>query len=99
MAQFTTAISDRLYARRCLRCGHEGEELQRDGAMRVFDCPACGEDLYARPPRSYAEMEGLVTGASDGCADVAPARSTAAPAAMGLLGRLLTCVRRVLRVG
>lgn len=23
-------------------------------------CPGCGEDLVARPPRCYAEMEGLV---------------------------------------
>lgn len=23
-------------------------------------CPKCNADLYARPPRSYAEMEGLV---------------------------------------
>lgn len=22
-------------------------------------CPACGCDLYARPPRSYAELEGF----------------------------------------
>lgn len=25
----------------------------------VFTCPCCGEDLYARRPMSYAEMEGL----------------------------------------
>ena len=26
----------------------------------VFNCPSCKADLYARPPRSYAEMEGLI---------------------------------------
>ena len=26
----------------------------------VFNCPLCKADLYARPPRSYAEMEGLI---------------------------------------
>ncbi|MEM8835974.1 MAG: hypothetical protein AAGD00_09160 [Planctomycetota bacterium] len=26
----------------------------------TFTCPACGEDLYARPARSYAELEGLL---------------------------------------
>lgn len=26
----------------------------------TFICPACGEDLYARPARSYAELEGLL---------------------------------------
>ena len=30
-----------------------------------FTCPACRCDLYARPPRSYAEMEGLLDGAED----------------------------------
>lgn len=25
-----------------------------------FACPSCGQDLYARPPRTYFEMEGFV---------------------------------------
>jgi len=33
--------------------------MQRRGEGAVFVCPCCGEDLYARPARSYAEMEGL----------------------------------------
>lgn len=28
----------------------------------LFVCPRCRGDLYARPPMSYAEMEGLVPG-------------------------------------
>ena len=44
----------------CLCCGHDGTELQGQLAATSFICPACGADLYARPPRTYAEMEGLV---------------------------------------
>jgi len=43
----------------CLRCGHDGPSLQGDNARETFVCPSCGEDLYARPARSYAELEGL----------------------------------------
>ena len=28
--------------------------------LTTFECPSCGADLYARPPRSYAELEGFV---------------------------------------
>lgn len=40
-------------APRCLACGHEAHAA---GPC----CQACGTDLLERPPRSYAEMEGLV---------------------------------------
>jgi hypothetical protein len=43
----------------CLCCGHAGRTLQGDRGLTTFECPSCGEDLYARPPRSYAELEGL----------------------------------------
>jgi predicted RNA-binding Zn-ribbon protein involved in translation (DUF1610 family) len=43
----------------CLNCGHDGPELQGERGHALFVCPCCGQDLYARPPRSYAEMEGL----------------------------------------
>lgn len=49
----------RLQARACLRCGYRGPELQGDLGERTYTCPACTEDLYTRPPRSYAELEGL----------------------------------------
>lgn len=43
----------------CLTCGYRGRELQgRRGQDRLV-CPRCRQDLYARPIRSYAEMEGL----------------------------------------
>lgn len=51
-----------MLVRRCRRCGHNRPEVQGDRSLAVFECPACGEDLYARPPMSYAEMEGLVPG-------------------------------------
>lgn len=41
---------------RCVRCGHRSEELL---APDTEECPSCGCNLHARPPRSYAEMEGL----------------------------------------
>lgn len=44
----------------CLCCGHDGTELQGQLAATSFICPSCGADLYARPPRTYAQMEGIV---------------------------------------
>ncbi len=45
----------------CLTCGHAGAELQptHRASQLVYECHCCGADLYARPPRSYAEMEGI----------------------------------------
>jgi len=51
----------------CLRCGYRGREVQGGTDGRTFVCPRCEADLYARPARSYAEMEGIEeasTGAS-----------------------------------
>jgi predicted RNA-binding Zn-ribbon protein involved in translation (DUF1610 family) len=53
------ASTSPLLQRACLRCGYRGLELQRLDETAAYRCPACGQDLYARPPRSYAEMEGL----------------------------------------
>src|SRR5437868_5098757 len=52
-------LPERLLVRECLRCGYGGTELQAEHPEHPLVCPACGEDLYARPPRSYAELEGL----------------------------------------
>ena len=46
--------------RACLACGHRGPSLQRRSPDRALRCPGCGADLYSRPPRSYAELEGFV---------------------------------------
>mgnify|MGYP000556951746 CR=1 FL=1 len=43
----------------CPRCGDRADAIQHDWPRRPHICPSCGGDLYARPPRSYAEMEGL----------------------------------------
>lgn len=50
----------RLQRRLCPSCGYHGRELQGERGQRTFVCPACHCDLYARPARSYAEMEGFV---------------------------------------
>jgi hypothetical protein len=42
--------------RRCVQCGLAAEAIS---ATQVDECPRCGCDLRARPPRSYADMEGL----------------------------------------
>lgn len=43
----------------CLGCGYDGPLLQGDPGAEAWTCPSCSSDLYARPPRSYAEMEGF----------------------------------------
>lgn len=43
----------------CLACGYSGPEVQGPLALLKYRCPSCQTDLYARPPRSYAQMEGL----------------------------------------
>lgn len=50
--------------RRCCRCGYHGSELQRAWIEDVVVCPSCGHDLYANPPRSYAELEGFHPGSA-----------------------------------
>jgi hypothetical protein len=50
-------IDHRMLTRRCVACGYEGRSLLKPGLER---CPRCSCDLRSRPPRSYAEMEGLV---------------------------------------
>ena len=45
-----------MLARRCVACGCA---VPASGSM-LPSCLACGCDFQDRPPRSYAEMEGLV---------------------------------------
>ncbi|MCL4742176.1 MAG: hypothetical protein KJZ54_08230 [Phycisphaerales bacterium] len=78
--------------RRCRRCGHDGPELQGDRSGAVFECPACGEDLYARPAMSYAEMEGLAPGR----APVEPGRQSVGRRA---LRRVIVAIRGLFRRG
>jgi len=60
MSTVGVSASAKLKRRRCLYCGYDGRILQGERREHTWLCPRCGEDLYARPPRSYAEMEGLV---------------------------------------
>ncbi len=41
---------------RCLECGETADHALRE---LVPHCETCGCDFHARPPRSYAELEGL----------------------------------------
>lgn len=49
----------------CLDCGFDGPALQGKRGAMTFACPECGADLYARPARSYADMEGFTTSAAN----------------------------------
>ncbi len=49
----------RVMVRMCPRCGYDGAEMQGEAGRQRYECPSCRGDLYTRPPRSYAEMEGL----------------------------------------
>jgi len=48
--------SSHLHVRRCVACGSDDPSLED---LRTDRCLCCGCDLIDRPPRSYAEMEGL----------------------------------------
>ncbi len=50
-------VNPELFVRRCVACGYDGALLKGGLAAR---CARCGCDLKARPPRSYAEMEGFI---------------------------------------
>lgn len=59
MARVTTVMPAHLQRRMCLSCGFDGRALQGEGQEGIWVCPKCGSDLYARPPKSYAELEAL----------------------------------------
>ncbi len=59
----------------CLGCGFDGPELQGERGSLTFVCPGCDADLYARPARSYAEMEGFVEPNDSGACRWTPVRS------------------------
>jgi hypothetical protein len=43
----------------CVACGYDGPAIRGDLDEIGYACPQCSQDLYARPPMSYAEMEGF----------------------------------------
>lgn len=59
MARVVTVMPVRLARRMCLACGFSGRAIQNASRETAWLCPRCGTDLYARPPRSYAELEAL----------------------------------------
>lgn len=78
-----------LARKRCLRCGYDGAAVQEGSTD--FLCPNCGQDLYARPPRSYLELEGL-------CGpDPRPPRGVRVPRLFGWLTMLLGRARAAAR--
>lgn len=80
MHRLETTLAAHHVRRRCLNCGFGGRSIQGADDCRRFRCPRCDADLYARPPRSYAEMEGLELAPDDaGRAD--PVRRAATPSA------------------
>jgi hypothetical protein len=46
----------RLHQRQCVACGYAGRFVDRPGQA---NCPRCSCDFAERPPKSYAEMEGI----------------------------------------
>lgn len=59
MARVGSPTAVRLQRRMCLSCGFDGSAIQNESREHGWVCPRCNADLYARPPRSYAELEGL----------------------------------------
>ena len=70
MAEKVRSSSARqLLARRCVRCGYDGitpddmvlpDSIEPLAGCWPARCPNCDCDFTQRPPRSYAEMEGLL---------------------------------------
>lgn len=91
-------LSDRC----CLTCGFRGRELQGRRGLERLVCPQCRQDFYARPPRTYAEMEGLAEPVASPSATLAtpePRRLALLRFAGGLLGAGLSLVRSSGRSG
>jgi hypothetical protein len=59
MRALRTTSPARIHRKLCLACGFDGHEIQHLRFAECTTCPHCGEDLGTRPPRSYAELEGL----------------------------------------
>lgn len=57
MVSKVQTLNHRLLTRRCVACGYDGSLLH---AGHAECCANCGCDLKSRPPKSYAEMEGLL---------------------------------------
>lgn len=76
----------------CLACGFDGVAIQSDHRETLWSCPQCAADLYARPPRSYAELEGF-----EGLPASSPQRRSV-EVAVGRRGRREECAEKPARV-
>jgi|GEM_PF-2324577 len=82
LATIARRLTNPRHRRRCVLCGYSGIFVQAGGAATRFECPCCGGDLYARPARSYNQMEGF---------------DPTDPAATRLPGRTQRALHRILR--
>jgi hypothetical protein len=97
MAMTRTTTAGWMHAKVCPCCGYRGREIQHapDPETCPLECPTCGEDLYARPPLSYAQREGLTATPTL----ATPAASSSLPPALArpALARLLIAAARLIR--
>lgn len=93
MTAVRTSRSTSIHRRLCVRCGFDGRAVQ-DGVLRRSDawCPNCGCDFHRRPPRSYAEMEGLDDGPFLSVQRLGPAPQCRRRARRQFLRRLERCL-------
>jgi predicted RNA-binding Zn-ribbon protein involved in translation (DUF1610 family) len=98
MAQTRVRSVRWLHTRVCPRCGYDGPELQGQRGHEQFECPSCGEDLYARKAMTYAEMEGFTHNPVAAHAVVAVLADHHEPrrSAFGLLRRFARALRALL---
>lgn len=93
-----------IHTKVCPCCGYRGPEVQSVEATETFECPVCANDLYARPPMSYAQMEGLSSpGHVHYPCDAKKTHAACAPACCavqprrGLIARVTALIRRLVR--
>lgn len=88
MARAASVMPLRLARRMCLSCGFDGRAIQNHSRETEWVCPRCGSDLYARPPKSYAELEALSDSNPGTFIDVSPRECGGRSRALGrLVGR------------
>lgn len=85
-----------MHQRQCVACGYSGRFVDRPGQTH---CPRCTCDFGSRPPRSYAEMEGIDQLESTGRRRAAPLASDPPAREWRLVERWLLFLFGVLAVG
>jgi hypothetical protein len=92
MRALRSSLSSRVHRRLCLGCGFDGPALQGGSGEDLSRCPRCGEDLCARPPRSYAELEGL----DEELVFASVVNTLTPPQEQGFWSRIVSSLRRLL---